>query len=40
MVTLRLLPVECIIESLDGKSQLRITAFTTERIIGNMRAID
>ena len=33
-------PVECIIESLDGKSQLKITAFTTERVIGDMKAID
>ena len=33
-------PVECTIESLDGKSQLRITAFTTERVIGDMKAID
>ena len=33
-------PVECMIESLDGKSKLRITAFTTERVIGDMKAID
>ena len=33
-------PVECTIESLDGKSQIRITAFTTERVIGDMKAID
>ena len=33
-------PVECIIESLDGKSQLKITAFTTERVIGDIKAID
>ena len=32
--------VECIIESLDEKSQLKITAFTTERVIGDMKAID
>ena len=29
--------VECTIESLDGKSKLRITALTTERVIGDMR---
>ena len=33
-------PVECTIESLDGKSKLRITALTTERVIGDMKAID
>ena len=33
-------PVECIIGSLDGKSQVRVTAFTTERVIGDMKAID
>ena len=33
-------PVECIIESLDGKSKLRITAFTTERVVGDTKAID
>ena len=33
-------PVECTIESLDGKSKLRITAFTTERVIGDMKAIN
>ena len=33
-------PVECTIESLDGKSKLRIIAFTTERVIGDMKAID
>ena len=33
-------PVECMIESLDGKSKLRITAFTTERVIGDTKAID
>ena len=33
-------PVECTIESLDGRSKLRITAFTTERVIGDIKAID
>ena len=33
-------PVECMIESLNGKSKLRITAFTTERAIGDTKAID
>ena len=33
-------PVECTIESLDGKSQIRITAFSTERVIGDVKAID
>ena len=33
-------PVECTIESLDGKSKLRITTLTTKRVIGDMKAID
>ena len=33
-------PVECTIESLDEKSKLRITALTTKRVIGDMKAID
>ena len=38
--TFEISPVECTIESLDGKSKLRITAFTTERVIGDMKATD
>jgi len=33
-------PVECTIESLDGKSKLSITAFTAEKVTGDLRAID
>lgn len=32
-------PIECVLESLDGKSY-RITAFTTNRVTGNMNVID
>ena len=38
--TFKTSPVECTIESLDGKSKLRITALTTKRVIGDMKAID
>jgi len=31
---------ECIIESLDGKVQSKVNAFTTGRVTGNMRATD
>ena len=33
-------PVECVIESLDGKTSLSVTAFTTGKVTGNMRAMD
>ena len=33
-------PVECVIESLDGKAQSKITAFTANRVTGSMKAID
>ena len=33
-------PVECIIESLDGKTSLQVTALTTGQVTGSMRAID
>ena len=33
-------PVECIIESLDGKTSLKVTAFTTGKVTGNMIAMD
>ena len=33
-------PVECIIESLDGKTSLKVTALTTGKVTGSMRAID
>ena len=29
-------PVECVIESLDGKSCFKVTAFTANRVTGNM----
>ena len=38
-VTFETSPVECMIESLDGKSKLRITAFTTERVMGIRRQL-
>jgi len=34
------MPVECIIESLDGKTSLEVTTFTTGKVTGNMRAMD
>ena len=33
-------PVECIIESLDGKTSLKVTALTTGKVTGSMRTID
>ena len=33
-------PVECVIESLDGKACSKVTAFTANRVTGNMRVID
>jgi len=33
-------PVECTIESLDGKTSLKVTALTTGKVTGNMRAVD
>ena len=33
-------PVECVIESLDGKSCSKVTAFTANRVTGNMRVTD
>ena len=33
-------PVECTIESLDGKTSLKVTALTTGKVTGNMRAMD
>ena len=33
-------PVECVIESLDGKSCSKVTAFTANRVTGNMRVSD
>ena len=33
-------PVECTIESLDGKTSLKVTALTTVKVKGNMRAMD
>jgi len=38
--TFETLPVECVIESLDGKVQSKVNAFTTGRVTGNMRATD
>ena len=38
--TFETLPVQCIIESLDGKSKLNITAFTAEKVTGDIKAID
>ena len=32
--TFETLPVECVIESLDGKAQFKVTAFTTGRVTG------
>ena len=33
-------PVECVIESLDGKSCSKVTAFTANRVTGNMKVTD
>ena len=33
-------PVECVIESLDGKSCSKMTAFTANRVTGNMKVTD
>ena len=33
-------PVECIIESLDGNTSMKVTAFTTGKVTGNMKAMD
>ena len=33
-------PIECVLESLDGKSSYKITAFTTKRVTGNMDVVD
>ena len=38
--TFETLPVDCIIESLDGKVQVKVTAFTTGRVTGSMKAFD
>ena len=38
--TFETLPVQCIIESLDGKSKLNITAFTAEKVTEDIKAID
>ena len=39
MVSFETAPVECILKSLCGKS-FKITAFTTNRVTGNMRVTD
>ena len=31
------IPVECTIENLDGKTSLKVTAFTTGKVAGYMR---
>ena len=33
-------PVQCVIESLDGKAQWTVTAFTATRVTGNMKVVD
>ena len=33
-------PIECVLESLDGKSSYKITAFTTKQVTGNMDVVD
>jgi len=33
-------PIECAIQSLDGKSSYHITAFTTKKVTGNMSVVD
>ena len=40
METFETSPVECVIESLDGKANLKVTAFTVDRVTGNMKATD
>ena len=37
--TFETFPVECVIESLDGKAQFKVL-LTTDRVAGNMKAID
>ena len=34
------MPIACDIESLDGKSKLKFTAFTVEKVTGDMKAMD
>jgi len=34
------MPVACDMESLDGKSKLNFTAFTVEKVTGDMKAMD
>ena len=38
--TFETMPVECGIESLDGRINMKITAFTANRITGNMKAVN
>ena len=38
--TLETSPVECVIESLDGKSCSKATAFANNRVTGNMNVTD
>ncbi|PFX13818.1 hypothetical protein AWC38_SpisGene22068 [Stylophora pistillata] len=38
--TFETMPVECEIESLDGRISMRITAFTANRVTGNMKAVN
>ena len=40
METFETSPVECVIESLDGKSCSKVTAFTANRVTGNMKVTD
>jgi len=40
METFETSPVECVIESLDGKANLKVAAFTTDRVTGNVKATD
>jgi len=37
---LEMMPVVCDIESLDGRSKLNFTAFTVEKVTGDMKAMD
>lgn len=38
--TFETMPVECGIESLDGRINMKITAFTANRVTGNMKAVN
>ena len=40
MSTFETMPVEFALESLDGKTAVNVSAFTTKRVTGNMKVVD